>query len=515
MLIRVSTDRQDVARQRSDMERLKARFGVNVIRTLELHGVSGTATLEDAQVQQLLNDQALASVDGIGVSALDRLLRPAKRFGQTAIIDRFMKEGKRIWSVREGEIDPASDEGNAKCWQACSQASAEFRELARRTMDGRMDFLRIEKKPDHGSAPYGYVYVSKHKDNGGRFQIVEGKAEVVRMVFRCRAAGWKTSKIVNGLNERGILSNGHWGRKDSATGKSVWVAPGAWTRQTVIQMLRNPTYKGEHVRFGIVVPVDAVVSVDLWDAAQRASATAKERSNGRPPKRAYLLSNFLFCSKCGHRMRSANTTHKNPAYRCHHQSPRPPRVFLCDASQVQMRTLDPLVWGAVWEAVTEPGTLLAHARAFYTHRAGTNSKALHAEAKDLAARRGRVAEMVEDGITPYKDGREKIRGIDARLAQIETELKTSGNVFELPTEARAQQAQARFVGVDGELLEFSERREVLEGLQELHIGYYGGDVIIEGWIPMPSAPANKCNSGIDPYYSCSAAIPFRIVRRVA
>ena len=121
-LLRVSTDKQDVARQRGDIDRLKSRFGVNVVRTLELFGVSGTATLDDKQVQQVLNDLALANVDGIGLSSLDRLFRPGKRYGQFAILDRFVDEGKKIWSAREGEIDPATDEGYDKCISAGGRA---------------------------------------------------------------------------------------------------------------------------------------------------------------------------------------------------------------------------------------------------------------------------------------------------------------------------------------------------------------------------------------------------------
>src|SRR4051812_26531669 len=98
-LLRVSTDKQDVARQRTDIERLRSRFGVEVVRTLELLGVPGTATLDDMQVRQVLDDLALPDVDGIGLSSLDRLFRPGKKYGQFAILDRFVDEGKKIWSV--------------------------------------------------------------------------------------------------------------------------------------------------------------------------------------------------------------------------------------------------------------------------------------------------------------------------------------------------------------------------------------------------------------------------------
>ena len=55
-LLRVSSDRQDVARQRGDMQLLQRRFGVTIARTLHLQGVSGTAVLDNKQIQQILRD---------------------------------------------------------------------------------------------------------------------------------------------------------------------------------------------------------------------------------------------------------------------------------------------------------------------------------------------------------------------------------------------------------------------------------------------------------------------------
>src|SRR6516225_2437426 len=191
-LLRVSTDLQDVARQRTDLERLKKKFNLTALRTLELHGVSGTATLDNKQVQQILKDLALSEVAGIGLSALDRLFRP-KRYGQFAILDRFVDEGKMIWSLREGEIDPASDEGYDKCIQAGGRAGAEWRDLRRRTMDGRRE-ARESGHLDHGCAAYGYIVINKTTTSHARIDIdtgmssVEGitKVHVVQMIFRWR-----------------------------------------------------------------------------------------------------------------------------------------------------------------------------------------------------------------------------------------------------------------------------------------------------------------------------------------
>ena len=123
----------------------------------------------------------------------------------------------------------------------------------------------------HGSAPYAYAYIDKRQRDGSRLVINESDSsvpgfpmvEVVRDVYGLRKANTPTYRIVKSLNERGILSAGYW-----AKGK-VWVPPGPWSRQHALQMLKNPTYKGQHTRSGVVVPCPAIVNEELWDAVQR------------------------------------------------------------------------------------------------------------------------------------------------------------------------------------------------------------------------------------------------------
>ena len=107
------------------------------------------------------------------------------------------------------------------------------------------------------------------------------KAEVVRWVYRWRRTGWKTASIVRELNQRGILSAGYWGSKGE-DGKAVWNPPGLWTRQTVLQMLRNSTYCGQHMRMGLIVPCDPIISRELFDEVQRVTAEIEGADHGAP-----------------------------------------------------------------------------------------------------------------------------------------------------------------------------------------------------------------------------------------
>jgi DNA invertase Pin-like site-specific DNA recombinase len=135
-LLRVSTDKQDVQRQRRDLQRLTERYGLVIERTLEPHGVSGTKTLDNLEVQQLLDHLDDSAIDGLAVSSIDRLLRP-KRFQTFGVFDRFVDLKKVIWSCAEGYADPATDEGYDTCIGAASRAGSEWRRLTQRIRDGK------------------------------------------------------------------------------------------------------------------------------------------------------------------------------------------------------------------------------------------------------------------------------------------------------------------------------------------------------------------------------------------
>jgi len=529
MVIRVSTDRQDMARQRADQKKLEQRFGLDVVRTLELHGISGTETLGNRQMQQVLDEMSSPDIDGIGLSALDRLLRPAKRFGQTAMLDTFIDEKKKIWTVREGEVDPNTDEGKGKCWQAMGQASAELLELARRSRDQRIENLKAGIL-GNASAPYGYVSVRGPEgrmvaiDTG--MSSVEGitKRQVVEMVYGWRRQGWKTSKIVRTLNERGILSAGSWGKKDPETGRARWNPPGLWVPQTVLQMLRNSTYCGRRKEWGHVIACEAILSVELWEEVQRINDTSPARTTGRPPVHQYLLAHYLFCAKCRSRMKSNPGQKPNgkhiPNYKCGRQEPRT-RKQLCSAPQVRCESIEFIAWRAVWSHITQWKLLLAGTKAYYAAREQntTGTAKLEKEAAALEKSIDGMQYMVEKGAADPVKTTGKILAAQKRLRAVQAELKEAGKVVFIPSERQAMAACRRLTDPKNEPIRFDHRRSILESIQDLRMEYLEGELTIEGAIPMPSANAgagsDKSNSSLGRPYTCSVIIPFRIKERIA
>jgi DNA invertase Pin-like site-specific DNA recombinase len=75
-ILRVSTDQQDVERQRRDVAAAARAHNLEITRTLELPNLSGTKMLSNTDVRRVLADLARPDIAGVVVSAIDRLVRP-------------------------------------------------------------------------------------------------------------------------------------------------------------------------------------------------------------------------------------------------------------------------------------------------------------------------------------------------------------------------------------------------------------------------------------------------------
>jgi site-specific DNA recombinase len=359
---------------------------------------------------------------------------------------------------------------------------------------GRKEKLRSGKLT-HGSTKYGYIYIPKNVANGARLEIdpamssVAGitKQQVVEDVFRWRRGGLSMYGIAKRLNGMGILSAG-WNGKPG----------GLWSGTTVRQLLRSTTYIGQHVCSGIVVPCPAIIDQETFHAVQRMSEENRRRLVGRPSNK-YLLRSFLWCAKCGRRCISnpgTKATGKDcPVYLCGNVEYKPYRR-ICHAPRVPCAKIEAEAWDAIWRVLTEPSLLLRLGQAYYAamKKPEGGAETLEGELARLRAKRETIGQMMEDGLTPYAKGREKIRACDQRIRQIEQELAVTGRVVSLPP-ARAAEAYLREVTGGAEPTTYAERRDILEGILDLRMTYYDGDLTIEGKVPVPDRPAAASGSG--------------------
>lgn len=522
-LLRVSSDKQDVARQEYDTAENREQFNLNVLRTIRLK-ISGTKVLTNEDVQHMIEELQRPGVDAVSISAIDRLFRPQDYEG-LLMLQYFHKHRKALISTKEGYVEPWTDRGWEICMTAAQKAGSELRELKRRTKGGRRK-AHAEKRMCNTTPPYGYAYVSKYeRDADGRCQYFKedpaessiaglSKKQVVRDIFHWRFYNqMRTSTIQRTLNKKGILTAGRPGGK-----------PGPWSRQVVIQLLKNRHYVGEHWEGGTMLPCPQFVEREVFDGVQKMWAEAKAMTNGRPSVK-HLLVSFLRCRKCGRRYRTYHA--RRPYYICGNYDYKL-RQQRCLSLQVACHKLDALVWGDIWRHLTDADVLLANARAYYDALPSSGAaRKLEAELAAVTARMERTRRMVRTGTEDEDTGTRLILEDKRRIAEIEAELHMAGSVMTLPP-AYVIESACRRIATGPEPGTFAERRPILEKLVDFKVTF-GADesgkrvVEIEGKIPVPEAVKKpgfsrkgaKCNDGESGYYTSTLAIPFRIKRTVA
>ena len=516
---RVSTDKQDLERQDYDLEQNRDQFGLNVLRTIGLK-ISGTQVGTAEDWQAMMADMAKSAIDGISLSAIDRLFRP-KDFIAMAALQVFHDHRKVIVSTKEGYIEPWTDRGWETCMNAVMQAGKEWRELKRRVAGGRLKAHK-QRKPMNTAPPYGILYRDKYsRDAEGKCQyfyedltpssIGTPRREIVQMVFHWRAElGWRIVTIVHELNRRGILSAGY-----KAKGGKL-VAPGPWTRETVRQMLRNRHYIGEHwegaEQIDVVCPT--FIEREVFRRAREMFQAEKLQSKGRPPIK-HLLCGFLRCKYCGRLYRSLGALRRRATYYCGNFDYRW-RKQICRQNQgVSCQAIDDVVWRVVWAHITDAKILLASAERHYNSLPGHQACAkLEQELKTVRSRMERMQRMVKAGAYDEAEGTREILADKQQIAEIEARLREAGSVIALPAAYIVAGSCDRIRSLAGQAETFAERRPVLEELVDFRVTYDRGVAEIEGKVPVV-VPAYKCKGRQDAGRTYVQYIPFKIKERVA
>jgi DNA invertase Pin-like site-specific DNA recombinase len=313
-VIRVSTDKQDLARQRTDLERIQLSYPVKFLRIEEISDVSGRHVMSDPQIQGILRDMEQSRADGIGISALDRLFRP-DRYESFAILDIFRDHNKLIYSAKEGLLDPSSDAGFIMSLMSGAQAGMEWRELRRRTMQGKEE-ARKGGRDAAGSQtlPRGVIYQRTRNASGttisGTWKHDGIDSERMRQAYylllrnlSCASIAEKVGGGWTGKGIRGSLKNPIWiGYREYK-----WVCSGPEylpkkTKDTIKPAkprrklaLREDSYLKK-------VDIPNLVDEDVWKRAQQILAQRADhwrKSKLKNEDRQRFLANGILRCACG------------------------------------------------------------------------------------------------------------------------------------------------------------------------------------------------------------------------
>jgi hypothetical protein len=433
-LLRVSSRPQEMSRQRADISRLEKKFGLTIVETVELDGVSGRFVRENPRFMQVLEDiRRRADVDGIALSAIDRFFR-TNRYGDTAIFEPLADSRKLIWSAAEGEVDVATDAGFSTCMTAALKSGSEWRELRRRTWDGREEKRREKKHPGGAhTLPRGVTFDRAT----GKWAYCEPHASNIVRMYELLLAGESLHGIASKI--------------------------GGWTFQGVRGVLRNriwafgtrfyPANDHREEAYEVKVIDTPLIPVSIWQAAQRELDSRKDswRQTKKPPQ--FLLSGLLKC-ECGRPWYGQSGTAGYTYYRCgsRHYKTRKDSGPACGACSLRQKFVDAVVLKKASESFTDAAVLaeLLKGIAEPPAQARTSAK----EIARLEGRRERILEQRSDGLITRDDCIAKVAVIDRELQTARAAIHTAGQTPAIDPKRLVAGMVRAFAGLDRKPFEF-------------------------------------------------------------
>lgn len=314
-----------------------------------------TATTDQRPVfQDVLARIRTGEADTLLVHSQDRFSRDMP---DTLVYLRdFSRAGAQVWTVKQGHIrsETAVEQFLATAGAFGGQSEIETkRERTKRGMRGRAAAGRLTG----GRAPYGYRYPEDERLPDGRlarYRLEEdpATAPVLRRIFADVAGGASIRSVAHALSAEGV-------RRPKGQPSEPW------GHMTVHDMLNNPAYRGDGYslfarRVGRSVQTDygqavrlpegtvpALVTAELWEAAQRALSVNRARhvSTLRYTDDVLLRGGFIRCGGCGRKLSVMRNTPTGPRYCC---TSNPKQANPCPArTSIMASIIDKKIWSYV------------------------------------------------------------------------------------------------------------------------------------------------------------------------
>jgi site-specific DNA recombinase len=164
--------------------------------------------------------------------------------------------------------------------------------------------VRAKQGKSKGILPYGYT-----KDENSYIIIDPEEAEIVKRVYAMSLAGVGSPTIAETFQNEGIqtrfnkMGEGSFTIKNKWTGKATEIkkAEVQWAPNTVLNIIKNPFYKGERQYKDEVLPVPAIVTPEYWEKVNY-NLQFNKNNTGKKVEYRYLLKGLLRCGICGRNM---------------------------------------------------------------------------------------------------------------------------------------------------------------------------------------------------------------------
>ena len=346
---------------------------------------------------------------------------------------------------------------------------------------------------------YGYRRVPRIAGQAAHLEVYEAEANVVRNIFRDYVQqNTSIRQLTRRLNDEGVCS---------PSGKDVWGC------STIGRLLRNEAYVGR-VYFNrresivkrenkkgmrqvdrpreqwIAISVPAIVSEDIFEAAQRISRQHSKWSARRAEAGHWLLRGLIKCGHCHvtvscHKMRGRQGNVHRYYYCANHDPLRAKGEHRrCPERNIRADELDTFVFEQVRAAMLRPQMLLAGESAIAKQRKPTGDELLGAEVSRFnrkieaaCAERRRIADLYQAGFIDQGELKRRGEETDLRRRTLEAQREALvGERNDLAQKNRLRQRVAGFaekIAVTIDKLDFEQRQQLLRLVVE--------QVLVKGW----------------------------------
>jgi len=228
---------------------------------------------------------------------------------------------------------------------------------------------------------YGYRYIPVDRPGGGRWEINESEAIVVRRIFRwCAEEHLSIQAICRRLNgeEEGFdrvppRKAQRWLpstvntilRRPAYTGTAYYNR----TRRDPSRTIGQPKEQGRGLRTStctierdreewIPVAVPQIIPKALWEQAQVQLNVNKQFAPRNNKRHFYLLRGLLVCGLCGRTLVGRTYASGSVRYYCTNQGANRSLIEPCPCPPMDGDVIAPLIWQAVAELLADPGLIL-------------------------------------------------------------------------------------------------------------------------------------------------------------
>ncbi len=467
----------------------RAKADGHVVLPSDIHvdeGYSG-ATLVRPALERLRDRAADGGIDVLYVHNPDRL---ARRYAyQVLLLEELSRHGVSVVFL-QGPVGRSAEDELLVQVQGMI-AEYERAKIMERCRRGKLHKARSGIANALSGAPYGYLYVRKTDEEPARYQVLLHEAKVVRSIFQ-----WLVEEQV---------SIGEITRRLRAQGSPTRTGKNHWDRSVVWAILRNPAYAGQ-AAFGktesvprgqllrpirtksptprraksghrdkpasewISIPVPAIVSPEMFAAANEQLERNRRLSARNARGQLYLLQGLVVCARCGYafygkrvsQAAAKDKPRRYAYYRCvGNDGYRFAGGRVCRNPQVRVDQLDGYVWESVLRTMEDPGHVLEE----WSQRGARDGtvaelRTQRDEAKRLLVAQEHTLRRLRDA---YEAGAVDLEDLVARSERVRARIQRARKELD---EAETQLKQTiELTAVVGRLTEFADRVRV--GLHRL------------------------------------------------